>query len=137
MMYEVEAKFGHVGKNQYVIKIIPVIAASGSDAAAYVRKMPRVKHHHPDAIRQVRVVDAPRYWELVELHEADPYFQCRSIQEQRVMCPDLELLPECRDEHSETKMREVSKRDFFVGKQRIRNPRKYLNNYYYREECAA
>ena len=137
MMYEVQAKCGHVGKNQYVIKTIPVIAASGVEAATIVRNMPRVKHHHPDAIRQVRVVDAPRYWELVELHETDPYFRCRSIQEQRIMCPDLELLPECRGEHSETKAREVSKRDVFVGKQRIRNPRKYLNNYYYSEECAA
>ncbi len=137
MMYEVEAKFGHVGKNRFVIKSVPVNAVSGAEAAAAVRNMPRVKHHHPDAIRQVRVVDAPRYWELVEIHEADPYFRCQSIQEQRVLCPDLELFEECRATLHESRKRDACGRDIYIGKQRLRNPKKYINNYYDSEEYAA
>lgn len=137
MMYEVEAKFGHVGKNQYVIKSIPVVASSGVEAAALVRDMPRVKHHHPDAIRQVREIDAPKYWELVEVHEADLYFRCRSIQEQRILCPDMDLFAECRNLSYSSRKKDISRRDVYVGKKRIRNPKRYINNYYDCEEYAA
>lgn len=137
MMYEVEAKFGHVGKNRYVIKTVPVIAPSGVEAAAAVRNMPRVKHHHPDAIRQVRVVDAPRYWELVQIHKADPYFHCRSIQEQRTLCTELEYFQEQRPERRDRQKRDTGDRDFYVGKQLIRHPRRYMNKYYDCEDYAA
>lgn len=137
MMYEVEAKFGHVGKNRYIIKTVPVIAPTGAEAAAAVRNMPRVKHHHPDAIRQVRIVDAPRYWELVQIHEEDPYFHCRSIQEQRALCPELECFQEHRTERWDHRKNDTGVRPFYVGKQRIRHPRRYLNKYYDCEDYAA
>ena len=137
MMYEVEAKFGHVGKNRYVIKTVPVIAPSGVEATAAVRNMPRVKHHHPDAIRQVRVVDAPRYWELVQIHKADPYFHCQSIQEQRALCTELEFFQEQRPERLDRKKHDTGDRDFYVGKQLIRLPRRYMNKYYDCEDYAA
>ena len=137
MMYEVEAKFGHVGKSRYIIKTVPVIASSGIEAAAAVRNMPRVKHHHPDAIRQVRLVDAPRYWELVQIHEEDPYFHCRSIQEQRALCTELEFYQEYRTERPDAKKRDTGKRDFYIGKQLIRHPRRYMNKYYDSEDYAA
>lgn len=137
MMFVVEAKFGHVGRNQYIIKEIPVSASSKTEAASIVRNMPRVKHHHPDAIRQVRTVDAPRYWECVAVHNADPYFKCRSIQEQRALCPDMELHPECQSSSYDSKKKEISRKNVFNGKERIRNPKRYINYHCDSEGFAA
>ena len=137
MMYEVIAKCGHVGRNQYVLKTIPVIAASGVEAAAKIRKLPRVKHDHPDAIREVRIIDAPRYWELTKAYQDDPYFKCRSIQEQRALCGDMELYDEIEDCTPNSETYNQSKKSVFRGKLRIRNPKRYINNYYVSEDYAA
>lgn len=137
MMYEVIAKCGHVGRNQYVLKTIPVIATSGVEAAAMIRELPRVKHDHPDAIREVRIIDAPRYWELTKVYQDDPYFKCRSIQEQRALCGDMELYDEIKDCAPNRETDNQSKKSVFRGKQRIRNPKRYINNYYVSEDYAA
>ena len=129
MFYEVEAKCGHVGKSRYILKSFPVEAHSAAEAASKVRFSPRVKHHHPDAIRQVQVIDAPRYWELVAVHKADPYFACHSIQEQRRLCPNLDLLPEAQASLDTVSKRDACRRNVYVGKKKIRNPKKYINYY--------
>ena len=43
--YLVKAQFGHVGRNNYIIKTIPVYAEDGKEAAYKVRWMGRVKHN--------------------------------------------------------------------------------------------
>ena len=49
-MYEVCAKCGHVGRDFYTEKIFAVKAKNAKEAAQFARFIPRVKHHHPDAM---------------------------------------------------------------------------------------
>lgn len=137
MLYEVDVKCGHVGKNYYIIKTVPVKAETGTEAADKARHMPRVKHDHPDAIRQVRVVDAPRFFELVAVHNSDPYFQCRSIQEQRELCPDLEIFQEEHSARPSSTKKELGKKTFYNGKEPIRNPKRYQRFYRTSEDDVA
>lgn len=132
MTYEVEAKCGHVGKRFYLIKFIPVIADSKKEAARLVRSMPRVKHNHPDAIRGVREIDHETFLKRLAEHNADPYFHCRSRQEQQQKCPNLILFPEPRyqeSEEPETSEESYSRLPLCRGKMRIRNPRKFIRMY--------
>lgn len=85
-MYEVCAKCGHVGRNNYVDKVFAVVASSGKEAAAKVRSFPRVKHDHKDAIRYVESIDASRYAEIISGNHLDPFFLCHNVQEQRRLC---------------------------------------------------
>ena len=137
MMFEVEVKCGHVGKNHYILKTVPVIAESKKAAAAKAKLMPRVKHDHPDAVRQVRVIDAPRYAELVKVHREDPYFQCRSIQEQRKLCNDLEIFPEVPHKQKSNRKMEPQEKVHFVGKERVQNLKRYQKYYIVSEDIAA
>lgn len=87
--YSVTAKFGHVGRNNYIYKTIPFKAESAKDAAYTVRWMPRVKHHCKDAIKETKRITESEYLLLVEEHKEDPYFKVRSKQEQRKLCPQI------------------------------------------------
>ena len=102
-MYEVCAKCGHVGRNNYVDKIFAVEASNGKEAAAKVRSFPRVKHDHKDAIRYVESIDATRYAEIVSGNHLDPFFLCHNVQEQRRMC-NMDL-----DIHYDTEVRRYRK----------------------------
>ena len=137
MMFEVEIKCGHVGKNHFILKTVPVIAENKKAAAAKAKLMPRVKHDHPDAVRQVRVIDAPRYAELVKVHREDPYFQCRSIQEQRKLCNDLEIFPEVPHKQKSKCKMEPQEKVHFVGKERVQNLKRYQKYYIVSEDIAA
>jgi len=87
--YSVTAKFGHVGRNNYIYKTIPVKAESAKEAAYDVRWMPRVKHHCKDVIKETRRISGSEYLLLVEKHRNDPYFKVKSKQEQRKLCPQI------------------------------------------------
>lgn len=130
-MYEVRAKCGHVGKNNYVEKIFAIKAPSGKDAAAFARSIPRVKHHHNDAIRSVELIDDVRFNEILEMNANDPYFTCRNIQEQRVVC-DLQIFSEDEPEDSLACEKEYATR--YYKKQILRHPKKYINNYLSEQE---
>lgn len=136
MLYEVKAKCGHVGRDWYVIKSFAIEADSGKEAAEIAKNKPRVKHHHRDAIQQVTPIDSIRYQEISVMNSADPYFRCHSIQDQRAFCPDLDLLPEAST--VEKRERKDSKGTaVYWKKQRIRNPKKYINNYCFDEDYAS
>lgn len=94
--YEVEAKCGHVRRNNYIIKKFYVCAENGKDAALKVRYSPRVKHHHKDAIRDVTEIDYGSY--IVGLNETskDAYFLAQNSTEQRQIChfDDNEIIRE-------------------------------------------
>lgn len=137
MMFEVEVKCGHVGRNYYITKFVPVEAENAKAAAAKARALPRVKHDHPDAVRQVRVVDAPRFAELIAVHKADPFFKCHSIQEQRRFCHDLVIHYEKRDEQFWGAKRESKSKLHFAGKEKIRNMKRYQRFYRTSEDDAA
>lgn len=97
--YEVEAKCGHVGRNNYIIKKFYVCAEDGKNAALKVRKSPRVKHHHKDAIRGVTEIDYNEY--LIGLNETsnDSYFLVHNSTDQRAICQfaDNEIIREEQD----------------------------------------
>lgn len=125
-MYEVCAKCGHVGKGNYVEKVFAIKADSGKEAATIARDIPRVKHHHRDAIRYVKKIDAFRFDEIIVQNSSDPYFTCKNIQEQNQTCT-LNIFTEADEEYSRKKEKQY--KPTYYGKQMLRNPKKYINNY--------
>ena len=84
--YEVEAKCGHVGRNNYIIKMFYVCAEDGKEAALKVRNSPRVKHHHKDAIRSVTEIDYDEYLNGLNKTSNDSYFLVHNSTQQRAIC---------------------------------------------------
>ena len=137
-MFEVCAKCGHVGRNNYVEKVFAVVAKDAKTAAKITRQLPRVKHHQKDAIRYVNEIDADRYWEIRNRNEEDPYFKCGSIQDQRRMCADITILPEPKAvEYGRGSYEESLRKRFYDGKKAIRNPKKYYRSAAYDERYSA
>lgn len=97
--YEVVAKCGHVGKKYYVLIKFAVIAEDGREAAKMVRRFPRVKHNHKDAILSVSKIDYERYLEVVEMNQNDLYLKCHSRREQKLIENLKERLEE--DSHNQ------------------------------------
>lgn len=89
--YEVNAKCGHVGRNNYIIKKFYVKAETGEDAAEIVRNKPRVKHHRKDAIQSVTKISEEDYLQGLKEMNEDMYFQVQSKQQQ-IKC---EAVNEC------------------------------------------
>ena len=87
--YSVKAMFGHVGRNNCIIKEVATIAENGKDAANKVRWMGRVKHNRKDAIREVKKITYEEYLALREETNNDPFFKCHSSQEQKILCGDI------------------------------------------------
>lgn len=87
--YLVDAQFGHVGKNKYIVKTVAVIAENGKEAAYKVRWMPRAKHDRKDAILKVEEADYEKYLNVRENNLSDLYFQVTSKQEQKRLCEDI------------------------------------------------
>lgn len=138
MLFEVQAKCGHVGKNMYTLKTFAVNASSRAEAAALVRNLPRVKHHHRDAILRVAEIDRKRYYEIQCLNQQDPYFQCHSIQEQRRLCTALTVFEERKEDTRHKKVSSLQGKPIFDRKQRIRNAKKYMrHNQFYEENDIA
>lgn len=59
MRYAVTAKCGHTGFGPgfYIPITFIVSAESAKEAAIKARQIPRVKHHHKDAISEVHAID--------------------------------------------------------------------------------
>lgn len=83
MFFEVEAKCGHVGMNKYVLKNFYIKTDSAKKAAYIIRNVPRVKHDHKDAIRNVREITYEEYVEGSKRMEADDYFRIHNSSEQK------------------------------------------------------
>ena len=129
-LFEVEAKCGHVGRKYFTLKVFPVKANSRKEAAAIVRNIPRVKHHHKDAIRRVEKITAERYEQLCSINSNDPYFSCKNIQEHRMKVETCDIYLEAEDNVYE---KEPSRKPIYMGKELLRNPKKYFKNYDYKE----
>ena len=84
MYYKVRAKCGHVGKNHYIEKNFFVTASSGKEAAFKVRYLPRVKHHHKDAILNVKQISQNEFCEGIVINKDDYYFKVTNSTEQRL-----------------------------------------------------
>lgn len=87
--YLVKAQFGHVGRNNYIIKTIPVYAENGKEAAYKVRWMGRVKHNRKDAIIEVKKCTFEEYLIQKEINANDPYFSVTNRQEQNALCKNI------------------------------------------------
>lgn len=138
-MFEVCAKCGHVGRGKYVDKIFAVVAVDAKAAARIARSIPRVKHHHKDAIRYVVEIDHTRYMEIRWMNMADPYMNCSSKREQKEICGDyIDYIAvrddRCREEYAKE---DRSGRQLYDGKKAIRNPRKYYRKYERDERFVA
>ena len=84
--YKVEAKCGHVGRNNYIIKTFYVISESKKEAAKKVRHIPRVKHHHKDAIISVQKIEHSEYLKGKEKNNNDLFFKVHNSTESRRLC---------------------------------------------------
>lgn len=84
--YEVEARCGHVGRNNYIIKKFYICALDGKEAALKARKSPRVKHHNKKAIISVTEIKYEDYVNGLNQMSQDPYFLVHSSTEQRRQC---------------------------------------------------
>ena len=83
--FMVIAKCGHVGRKNYIPIKFAVVAESGKEAAKKVRQFPRVKHDHKDAILDVRCITLEEFLEIKEINNNDPYLNCHSRQEQKLI----------------------------------------------------
>lgn len=81
--FAVETKCGHVGKDKCIYVWFAVKAESAKEAATKAREYKRVKHHHKDAIREVREISFKEFIELRLLNKNDPYLRCKNVQQQR------------------------------------------------------
>lgn len=87
--YIVTAKCGHVGRDYYIPIDFPIRAESRIEAAKVARYIPRVKHHHKDAILNCREVSFEEYKAVRETNKTDTYLLCHSSLEQKFLC-DIE-----------------------------------------------
>lgn len=127
--FEVLAKCGHVGKKNYVIKRFAVLAESAKEAAYIVRYLPRVKHDHNDAIIDVREIDAERRNEILNINRQDPYFRCKNIQDQRKLCPDMEVFKEEKKDRTVSSKEETNSKTMYYCKMQLRDSKRYLTRY--------
>ncbi len=126
--YIVVCKCGHVKRSQFVIKPIPVCAESGKKAAAIARRIARVKHDHKFAIISCTEVTREEYLEQLRIKQADPYFSVQSVQEQRLLCPEVYELAIKEDELPSQK-RKTHERRRLVDQIRAKEMEKAKYNY--------
>ena len=119
--YLVKAQFGHVGRNHYIIKIIPVRANDGKEAASIVRWMPRAKHNRKDAISDVRKVSYEEYLEQLKIHRNDPYFKVHNKQDQNKLCINIvDLIVDYGEKQTKiNKTKRINKVKFKMKKNKI------------------
>ena len=138
-LFEVVAKCGHVGRNNYVLKTFAVCAEDGKEAASKTRGFPRVKHHHKDAIRSVHKIDSNSFNEIIISNQSDPYFRCRCIQDyKRANCQDMIYMEKWVTE-MDCSPKSMPNKSVFYGKMKIRNPKRFIRNYttYDEADCIS
>lgn len=80
--FEVVAKCGHVGRNQYYEGHFFVISTDAHHAAQHVKTFSRVKKDHGDVILDVIPIDRQRFLEGQEEQNNNVYFHCKNRKEQ-------------------------------------------------------
>lgn len=88
--YRVKAKCGHVGRNNYIPKTFYIKAEDGKEAASKVRKIPRVKHGKKFAVLETKKITKEEYLEGIRINKEDLFLKVACVQQQRVLCPNLE-----------------------------------------------
>ncbi len=137
--FSVECKCGHTGSRMYYIPIrFAIIAENAKEAAALARWVPRAKHHHKDCILSVDEISEDEYYMLRLDNKKDPFLNCHSIQEQRgIDIEDRKVVdPHYQEYKNADYEEEFQKHPNFIGKMMIRNPKRYMKNYYCEEAWA-
>ena len=126
--YLVTAKCGHVRKGNYIPVVFAVEAESGKEAAAIARQIPRVKHDHKDAILSLYEVSREEFEKQALINKHDPYLKATNRHDHETLSVLFEhrIQPETRMDKNKAANREVSNNTMHYGKERIRNPRKWL-----------
>ena len=117
MYYRVRAKCGHVGRNHYIEKDFFVTASSGKEAACKVRCLPRVKHHHKDAILNVKQISRDEFCEGIEIHRSDYYFKVTNSTEQRLF--EAVNPEDVRREHNREAFRKTRNVGYILRRRKI------------------
>ena len=135
--FQVNAKCGHVGRNNCVVISFAVAAESGKDAARKARGYRRVKHHRPDAIVSVSEITFEEYMILKAENDADPYLHCKNIQEQRQIENFEERIESCFLKQPPRRARNAEYRRRLDAIRR-QEDREILDSYWWEEdECAC
>ena len=123
MYYQVNAKCGHVGKENYILIAFPIKANSAKEAAKITRSIPRVKHDWKDAIVSVNEINYEEYKLLQLSNSNDEYLKCKNVQEQKII-ENLEerIIYQIHDEVEE-------KLYIWKSKKAIKNMKKYFKFY--------
>ncbi len=126
--YIVTAKCGHVGRDYYIPIDFPIRAESRTEAAKIARDLPRVKHHHKDAILDCREVSFEEYKAVNEKNKTDTYLLCHSSSEQKLLC-DIEdrIIKETKNV---TQLNRNYRIPYLLKKRKIAE-KDYLNQYKY------
>lgn len=123
MYYKVEAKCGHVGKDNYILIAFPIKAENAREAAKITRNIPRVKHDWKDAIVSVSEVNYQEYKLLQLNNNDDQYLKCKNIQEQKsIVNLDERIIYQVHGEVEE-------KLYIWKSKKAIKNMKKYFKFY--------
>lgn len=126
--YRVDTKCGHVRKNYYMPIGFAIRAESAKEAAKIARNMPRVKHHHKDAIQNVQEISWEDYHSLRKQNDLNPYLHCKNVQEQRLI---QAYIDQNIEEEGKKNVREKKKNEeyrYYIGKQQVRNIKRYINS---------
>ena len=126
--YSVRVKCGHVGKKFYIPVTFAIIAESAKEAARIAREMPRVKHDHKDAIQSVLEISQEEYIALRQQNDSDPYLQCKSVQEQRMIETIYDRLVEEDREEREQYRKDKTEARYYLGKKPIRNIKSFVKS---------
>jgi hypothetical protein len=115
-------KFGHAdSKNFYIKKYLYVSAENVKGAAVKFRMVPRVKHDASDYLLELKEIDRAQYLLGLKQNREDPFFKCKTIQEQRVCCPEIFDLRIPEDEVVSWKKGRHSLRRNFFDNQNYKN----------------
>ena len=141
--FEVIAKCGHVGRGNYYEGHFFVKCRSKQEAAEKIKRAPRVKKDHDDAILGVFEVDEPTYLKGLEDYKNNPYFNCKSKWEQKRVS---ELIKDGIKPETEMQLQYRARRVKYYKERRgsdkpskwrgIRNPHKYAKYNLYLEPVA-
>lgn len=125
--WKVKAKCGHVGKTKYITKFFYVKAETKKEAAEKVRWFPRVKHHHKDAIKEVKCISQDEFVAGLKEFSKDPYFKAKNKQEQKAKCVGIDYETFYEERHQTYKKNNHLKRSL-IDEQRIAEWKKQRSN---------
>ncbi|MCM1440542.1 MAG: hypothetical protein NC131_15285 [Roseburia sp.] len=131
--FEVAAKCGHVGRGYYYEGHFFVAAQSASNAAQAIKRVPRVKHNHEDAILWTKEVSYEEYVLGCIAKANNPYFNVNNSREQAAIWdliaqdvyPETDKQMAYRDKHSKNRKRKSNNGKSKYG---YRKYYKYMKN---------